>query len=1086
MFKRAVISPIWFLVLTLGLLGTSFAATTGKIAGVVKDAKTGEALPGANIQIEGTMMGASSDIDGNYFIINVNPGTYQLRANFIGYTEEVITDVVVRIDRTTTIDIDLSQEVIAGEEVTVTAEREVVRMDISYSQTSLSPETMEAIPSNYRLDDVLESQAGIEQGKLGLEIRGSDYKEIGYFVDGVSMRNERLDQGVSQVSTTAIQEVQVLTGGFSAEYGNARAGVVNIVNKAPGQKYFVNFEGRMSPLWGGDDSNYPGLKHFGPYIFSNDNWWEYGRYDWNGGAPSADKNNDGSPDFEGWTAWAANNQFRGNNLTAEQAFKVWQWQHRSEDQDGNVVYNGKPIGTVDQMYASNPTHKNPFNWYGYRSDYIGDISFGGPVPFTGGKIGFLVSHIRENSMYPTASPTGGVYAYNTTQAKVNYRLNSDMKLTLNSMYQDMEALNSGDPYAQNGVDGIRQIGVTTVAAGNNETYRKDTNINPKGIYTNINNITWTHTLTPKTFYEIKLTQSNINFFQIGNVRARNFGNVYQIGPVWMDEGPKGWSYQQGDSNDILGLYAMRGDRALDLSQSHTFTFNADITSQVTTNHQLKAGFEWVYKDQLERIGYVQNYLFMINEAYRNGPDGKWGTDDDGAPGDQANFHDLHIYPWTGAAYIQDRMEYGGMILNLGVRMDIHQPHRDWFDRNDMWFSGAPEYWNVIYRRYGDNVNDVWSDAASVAAYGSENYVNYYGLEPDTHPPKEVKFSPRLGISHPIGPESKVFFNYGHFYDTVTNDRLYDLQLGVDEPLERMGNPWITMPKTIQFEAGWEQRFFQDYLVTFTGYYKDISNDIDDLSNRNRGNSFNYAFNGRGRDIKGLELNLEKRYGTFFTGFINADYSTEKLSRYGFERLYHPEAQDALDDPAQTQWLRVTRDPFINTQSPGRWTAKLNLAMHSPQDWGPGPVVGGAKLLGWWDVSLYHRYEQGEAFSWNPDGLQRLQGVYNKREKDYHRTDFHIEKRFSLAGINGGAYMDVTNLFNVKNLGQFNDVRNWGNLTSRQDRGDANALQRAYMAALEAEGKKYGDEVNDETLMPQRLYYFYDVPRDFWLGVRLYF
>ena len=80
------------------------------------------------------------------------------------------------------------------------------------------------------------------------------------------------------------------------------------------------------------------------------------------------------------------------------------------------------------------------------------------------------------------------------------------------------------------------------------------------------------------------------------------------------------------------------------------------------------------------------------------------------------------------------------------------------------------------------------------------------------------------------------------------------------------------------------------------------------------------------------------------------------------------------------------------------------------------------MLGWWDVSLYHRFEQGQAFTWNPESLQRLQGVYNKRYKNYNRTDLHIEKRMTLAGINAGLFMDVTNLLNTKNLNQYTSIQ----------------------------------------------------------------
>ncbi len=1079
MFKYVDFKPVWILIALLLLTQIGFSATTGKVAGVVKDNSTGEPLPGANVVIEGTSMGGATDIDGNYFIINVPPGTYQLRVTFIGYTSKVVENVLVQIDRTARVDFAIDQESITGEEVTVTADREIIRQDVSFSQNNMSADKMQAVPASMHLDNALVSQAGVEQGEKGIEIRGSNYKEIGYYLDGVSLRNERMDQGMSMVSTTAIQEVQLLTGGFNAEFGNARAGIVNIVSKTPQQKYFFNMETRVSPLMGGDDPDYPGLKHFGPYIFSNNNWWEYGRYDWNGGAPSADKNGDGEPDFEGWTSWAANNTYGDESISAEDAFKIWQWRHRSEDTDGNVLYDGKEIGTVDQLYNIPSVHDEAFNWYGYQSDWVGDFSFGGPVPFTNNKLSFVLSHIRENSMYAYPTSTGGVYGWNTTQGKLIYQISPDMKIVANGLYTDMKTFENGDPEPREGTQGLLSEGVQNTINGNNSVYNRDSGLVPKGIYTTIANATFTHTLNPSTYYDVKMTYANADYQQLGNVRLRTLGDVYQVNDnIWLDESPKGWAYQQGASSDILGLYGLRGERSMDMSQTQTFQFNYDITSQVNANHQFKAGVEYLYKDVLERTGYTQNYLFIINEDFRNGDDGIWGTEDDGAPGDQANWHDVHTLSWQGAAYVQDKMEYGGMILNLGLRLDVVQPNDSWFDRNDLFFPRTPSLWNEHWMRYGDN------------AFTS-GYENYYGLEPDVHPDMQWYLSPRLGVSHPIGPESKIYFNYGHFYDTVTNDWLYRWQVGYDEPVEEMGNPWLLLPKTVQFETGWEQRLFGNYVANVSAYYKDVTQDIDDGSMRGRDGGPSYEWNSRARDIKGFEFNVEKRYGTFITGFFNADYSIEKGYRYGWSSIYHPESPEFASDPTMTDQLRVLGDTYVSdTQQPGSWKWKLNVALHSPADWGPGPVVGDSKLLGWWDFSVSHYFRQGRSYIWNPNSLQRMQGVYNGRVKNYNRTDLHLEKRFQFAGISAGAFMDITNLFNIKNLNQYMDwddqrVR-FERLVARQENGDWKEMEKKYYDALEAEGKSFGDEVEGMDSLVQRLYYFWDVPRDYWFGLRLYF
>jgi len=207
-----------------------------------------------------------------------------------------------------------------------------------------------------------------------------------------------------------------------------------------------------------------------------------------------------------------------------------------------------------------------------------------------------------------------------------------------------------------------------------------------------------------------------------------------------------------------------------------------------------------------------------------------------------------------------------------------------------------------------------------------------------------------------------------------------------------------------------------------------------------------------------------------------------LSRYGWHHLYAPERSETMADPTYVSYLRVVSDPFVNTQYPGSWHVKANISLHTPSDWGPGKKYAGSKLLGWWELDVLHYWNQGAPYSWNPDGLQNLQGVYNHRNKDYNWTQMHLEKRFKFAGITAGAFLEITNLFNVKNLYD----ANWSDLTSRYDSGNAKLYERAYMDAIFKEGKKRGDETNDPNLMPQRIYMFWGAPRDYWFGLRLYF
>ena len=175
-----VIGTIYLLLLVIASL--TFGGTTGKVAGTVKNAQTGELLPGANVLVQGTTWGASTDQDGFYFILNMPPGTYNLSAKMIGFEQVTMTNVIISVDRTITVDFVLKPTVLEiGEEVMVEAKREIIPMDVSASQAIFSQERVAEAPV-VRLEELLAFQAGMQystdrKGGVGLSVRGGSVGE---------------------------------------------------------------------------------------------------------------------------------------------------------------------------------------------------------------------------------------------------------------------------------------------------------------------------------------------------------------------------------------------------------------------------------------------------------------------------------------------------------------------------------------------------------------------------------------------------------------------------------------------------------------------------------------------------------------------------------------------------------------------------------------------------------------------------------------------------------------------------------------------------------------------------------------------
>ena len=205
------------------------AQTTGKLAGLVTDATSGESLPGVNIRIDGTTQGAVTDAEGRFVVIGVRPGTFTLVASFVGFATQRIEGVRVSVDLTTEVNFVLREEVLEGEEVVVVAEAVRVRKDLTSSEARVTAETIDRLPVQ-ELGQILGVQAGVTE-RGGYHIRGGRSSEVVFMVDGVPVTDSYDGSVALQLENEGIEELQVISGTFNAEYGNAMSGVINVVTK---------------------------------------------------------------------------------------------------------------------------------------------------------------------------------------------------------------------------------------------------------------------------------------------------------------------------------------------------------------------------------------------------------------------------------------------------------------------------------------------------------------------------------------------------------------------------------------------------------------------------------------------------------------------------------------------------------------------------------------------------------------------------------------------------------------------------------------------------------------------------------------
>lgn len=243
------------------------AQDAGKVVGRIVEEESGKALPFANVVLVGTSKGAISQSDGSFALLAVPPGSYEIRVSYIGY-ETATQQIEVLPNRTTEVSFEMVPTVVEKvETVEVRAERPLVEIEKTSTIRSFNSEELSHLTLEPSLDSVVEQQPGITKDRGRLHIRGGRSDETVLIVDGVRMKDVLSGSSESgTISARSVAEVDIITGGFDAKYGEALSGVIETRLKDGTEQWHGSLHYETDHLLSDINTDFAQVQLSGPFL----------------------------------------------------------------------------------------------------------------------------------------------------------------------------------------------------------------------------------------------------------------------------------------------------------------------------------------------------------------------------------------------------------------------------------------------------------------------------------------------------------------------------------------------------------------------------------------------------------------------------------------------------------------------------------------------------------------------------------------------------------------------------------------------------------------------------------------------------
>lgn len=758
----------WYCLLLLLFVPGVVFAQSGKLRGMVIDQKTKEPLIGANIIVEGTSMGAATDIEGAFIILNASVGTYTVKASYVGYRTFTISNIRVNANLTTEVKFELSSEDVQVQTVEIIAERPLINKNATGAVRIIDKEFFDKLPSR-GLDAVVSLQPGVVQRGTDFYIRGGRLDETGFTLDGVGIKD--IISGGRSVSITAeaIEQVQVLTGGYTAEFGGASSGLIRSDLKTGTDKW------KFTGLGETDKYTSLGNKSLGGYSYG------YSDLTLTAGGPTMldDLRFFGSAQFTNYgdpgSTRSANNNY------------------------------GDPGTTLEATNIAGATIAYPRVWDGYDFRQVrtfGTFTPAHPEEALSDTIDIIARPGNTNGGNDSRQSFAGTLAYSLSSLQIkasgSYSSNSGQLSTVIANILNQSRLAKYDN--NNGFANLKASYFITpetfVEAGFSYTFNNQEQYDPAfGPGADKVKLYGDSVANAQYGYTLKSDGENFNPYQI------ILGN--QIDAI----GEFGDFNQPGTQTATYFLSKLTGTSA-----------RLDFTSQLANKVEVKLGGEYssyTYRrfNPASERGWAENFKDTLLNPSDLSPTGKlarrlrnygpdnlgydvFGNEIESDIVDAGATLDLGPRePVFGAGYVQTKIELTDIVLNLGLRYDyISSDGIDWANPHSITF---------------------------VDSLGAIQSVNFKKSSSHSY------VSPRIAFSFPVTERTVFYAQYGRF---IQQPRLGESYRGA--PLFYniikggffYSNPaafGIEPEQTTSYELGFQQQLGEIASYDISAFYKDV-------------------------------------------------------------------------------------------------------------------------------------------------------------------------------------------------------------------------------------------------------------------------
>ena len=968
-FVKTIFFLIAILFLTTAVSFHASAAITGKVSGVITTEATNEPLANVRVTIVGTSSTATTNDTGYYVMTNIPPGGYDVKVERTGYGSETVKGAKVLAGLTTTLNFSLqTSEVVTLESITVRAVKPLIKKDVTQTTRIIEAEDIEAMPRD-TVNGILQTLPGVSalNSTGSLHVRGGRSTEVKYLIDGIPISDPIGGSLGLNISAKSLEQMEVITGGFNAEHGDAQSAIVNLITKAGTHKFSGRFRYRVGQ-WG----THHGDPLYGPWLDPDNGFRPVAIEPFRGiflGKPYdyqtpyrgqdvtvaelAEREGDEQITFTeivpGVYADRTENPLQpvidpetdepkvdpetGETIMARQPYK---------DADGTVIdYEKKQVTLLDGYVVDLNQYNGLFNdtkKYDLSPSHIGEFALSGPI--WGNRLTFAFdSQLRNDESY---LPNDGGLGY-TFQGKMKFEVTPSIKLTASGLFDQRENQSYG---------GSLRFWPSAIPVGTRDARNLSAQLSH-----NINSGTF-YTLTFGQFHRsVESHQPDKVWDPLEKTFDENAWDPEKT-PEQNEEEGRIRNPPQQAYNDTT--YSIAGDNnSWTTREATTSILRGNFASQVTANHLIQTGVEFLAYDlyNLGTTNYGSSNLYM-------------------------EFYD--VQPQSLSMYVQDKMEYEGMIVNAGLRYDMYNP------------DGVSP---------ADPLDPLELNDDGTIKLDKETYK--VGLPIIKDPVKaSIKHmvSPRLGISYPITDRSKLHFTYGHYYQIPRGDDLYEnLSFDMRGAIRRRGNPDLNPERTIAYEVGIIQQFTDDLTVDLTGFTKDIDQLVNsvhvDITNdysyflNDEFNGISHGIYGR---VQGFELTIRKwrTERSRVSGMLSYTYSVAKgkgsSRNLGYLTYYR-------------------QQPDVTESHPLAWDQRHivsgTLDIQLPFDAA---------------VNLIGSYGSGLPYTPNPRAPIKPE-INSKRYPPTHNVDALISKRSRISGLTYTLFVDIRNVFNTKNLDDILDA-----------------------------------------------------------------